>query len=110
MCTHHKIKDLEDLWWAATGKCPHCVRIQKAAPVPDTLEDVALRLQQFAAAADVMAAQGVFPNQVQIVPPRTGPKTPIQQVYENCVGALTDDERRRLRRMIEKMSSGLGGA
>jgi hypothetical protein len=75
----------------------------------DTAEDLALRLQQFVDAAD-QAAQSSFPSQVRVQPvsPRTPRKPRIQQVYVNCVGRLTDDERCHLRRMIEKMAGGLG--
>jgi hypothetical protein len=69
-------------------------------PMADDLENLAKRLQEFIEAVGSKAS-GVG-GQTQVgLPPRT--KTPLEELYENCLGELTDAERDELDRIIEKM-------
>jgi hypothetical protein len=76
--------------------------------MPETMENVALRLRQFTAAADHEVSGRGFQSQVLSGPRHSPPKSQQQTVYEECVAELTDDERDALARMIEKMRRRLG--
>jgi hypothetical protein len=69
-------------------------------------EDLAELLRLFVATADARA-QPTFPSEVKTAPSAGATKEPIRLAYERGLAVLSDDERRRLRRMIEKMLGAL---